>query len=62
MGGVFIIPATKIESNASKNKITTTSLLCKADSAGTIKPPEPTNQNGKIAFATRTMELTHGYH
>ena len=61
VGGVFIIPATKIESNASKNKTTTTSLLCKADSAGTIKPPEPTNQNGKIACATGTIELTHGY-
>jgi hypothetical protein len=43
VGGVLVIPATKVESNASKNKITTTSILCKADSAGTIKPPEPTN-------------------
>jgi len=43
VGGVLVIPATKVESNASKNKITTTSILCKADSTGTIKPPEPTN-------------------
>jgi type II secretory pathway pseudopilin PulG len=62
VGGVFVIPATKVESNASKNKITTTSILCQADSAGTIKPPEPTNQNGKIACATGTVELTHRYH
>jgi len=61
VGGVFVIPAKKFDSNASKNKITTTSILCKADSAGTIKPPEPTNQNGKIACATGTIELTHGY-
>jgi Tfp pilus assembly protein PilE len=59
VGGVFVIPATKVDSNASKNKITTTSILCKADSAGTIKPPEPTNQNGKIACATGTRELRH---
>lgn len=57
VGGVFVIPAPKVESNASKNKITTTSILCGADSAGTIKPPEPTYQNGKIACATGTMEM-----
>ena len=62
VGGVFVIPATKVDSNSSKNKITTTSILCQADSAGTIKPPEPTNQNGKIACATGTVELTQGYH
>jgi type II secretory pathway pseudopilin PulG len=62
VGGVFVIPAKKFDSNASKNKITTTSILCKADSAGTIKLPEPTNQNGKIACATGTIELTQGYH
>jgi type II secretory pathway pseudopilin PulG len=62
VGGVFVIPPKKFDSNASKNKITTTSILCKADSAGTIKPPEPTNQNGKIACATGTIELTQGYH
>ena len=61
VGGVFVIPATKVESNASKNKITTTSILCGADSAGTIKPPEPTYQNGKIACATGTIELRQSY-
>lgn len=62
VGGVFVIPATKVESNSSKNQITTTSILCRADSAGTIKPPEPTYQNGKIACATGTIELTQSYH
>jgi type IV pilus assembly protein PilA len=57
VGGVFVIPAKKFDSNASSNKIMTTSILCKADSAGTIKPPEPTNQKGKIACATGTVEL-----
>ena len=62
VGGVFVIPATKVESNASKNITTTTSILCGADSPGTIKPPEPTNQNGKIACATGTIELYESYH
>jgi hypothetical protein len=57
VGGVFLVPAKNFESNAAKNKITTTSILCQADAAGTIKPPEPTNQNGKIACATGTVEL-----
>lgn len=62
VGGVFVIPATKVDSNSSKNKLATTSILCQADSPGTIKPAEPTNQNGKIACATGTIELTHRYH
>ena len=57
VGGVFVIPATTFDSNSSKNQITTTSILCGADSAGTIKPPEPTYQNGKIACATGTREM-----
>ncbi|MEP6489440.1 type IV pilin-like G/H family protein [Microcoleus vaginatus GB2-A3] len=61
VGGVFVIPATKGESNASKNKKKTTYILCGADSAGTIKPPEPTYQNGKIACATGTRELRPSY-
>jgi type IV pilus assembly protein PilA len=62
VGGVFVIPATKVKSNASKNKITTISILCQAASGDTMKPPEPTNQNGKIACATGTRELTQNYH
>ena len=58
VGGVFVIPATKVESNASKNKITTTSILCGADSAGTIKPAEPTYENGKIACGKGTTQCS----
>ncbi|MEG4232763.1 type IV pilin-like G/H family protein [Microcoleus sp. Pol11C3] len=61
VGGVFVIPATKVESNSSKNPIITTSILCRADSAGTIKPPEPTYENGKIACATGTIEMPQTY-
>ncbi|MEG4111205.1 MULTISPECIES: type IV pilin-like G/H family protein [unclassified Microcoleus] len=61
VGVVFVIPATKVESNASKNKIRTTSILCRSDSPGTIKPPEPTYQNGKIACAIGTIEMPQTY-
>ena len=62
VAGVFVIPATKLEPNAYKNKTTTTSILCRADSPGTIRPPEPTNQNGKIACATGTIEVYESYY
>jgi len=54
VGAVFVIPATKVKPNTSKSKITTKSIVCKNDSVGTIKPPEPTYQNGNIACATGT--------
>ncbi|MEG4204682.1 type IV pilin-like G/H family protein [Microcoleus sp. Pol7_A1] len=62
VGGVFVIPATQVNSNASKNKITTTSILCEADSPGTIKPAEPTYQNGKLVCGTGTIEVTKKSH
>ncbi|MDQ2099651.1 MAG: type IV pilin-like G/H family protein [Tychonema bourrellyi B0820] len=59
VGGVFVIPAAKqVDLNSYNMTMTTTSILCIADSPGTIKPPEPTNQNGKIACGTGTTEVT----
>ena len=58
VGGVFLVPAKKFEPNAAKEKITTTSILCEADSPGTIKPAEPTYQNGKTACGKGTREVT----
>lgn len=58
VGGVFRVPAKEVEPNAAKDKMTTASILCEADSPGTIKPPEPTNQNGKIACGKGTTEVT----
>jgi len=54
VGGVLVISATKVKPNTSKSKIMTKSIVCKTDSVGTIKPPEPTYQNGNIACATST--------
>ena len=56
VGGVFLVPAKNFEPSAAKEKITTTSILCEADSPGTIKPAEPTYENGKIACGKGTTQ------
>ncbi|MEG4270732.1 MULTISPECIES: type IV pilin-like G/H family protein [unclassified Microcoleus] len=56
VGGVFIVPAKNFEPNAAKEERTTTSILCEADSPGTIKPAEPTYENGKIACGKGTTK------
>ncbi|MEG4502453.1 type IV pilin-like G/H family protein [Microcoleus sp. F6_B4] len=58
VGGVFRVPAKNFEPNAAKQEITTTSILCEADSPGTIKPAEPTSENGKIACGKGTTQVT----
>ncbi|MEG5081224.1 type IV pilin-like G/H family protein [Microcoleus sp. AT8-B4] len=57
VGGVFLVPAKNFEPNAAKEDITTTSILCEADSPGTIQPAEPTYENGKIACGKGTTQL-----
>jgi len=56
VGGVFLVPAKNFEPNAAKEERTTTSILCEADSPGTIKPAEPTYKNGKIACGKGTRQ------
>jgi len=56
VGGVFLVPAKNFEPNAAKEERTTTSILCEADSPGTIKPAEPTYKNGKIACSKGTTK------
>ncbi|MEG3893092.1 type IV pilin-like G/H family protein [Microcoleus sp. MON2_D6] len=58
VGGVFLVPAKKFNPNAAKEERTTTSILCEADSPGTIKPAEPTYENGKLACSTGTTQMT----
>jgi type II secretory pathway pseudopilin PulG len=56
VGGVFLVPAKNFEPNAAKEERTTRSILCEADSPGTIKPAEPTYKNGKIACGKGTTQ------
>ncbi|MCZ0903337.1 type IV pilin-like G/H family protein, partial [Microcoleus sp. HI-ES] len=58
VGGVFLVPAKNFEPNAVKEERTTTSILCEADFPGTIKPAEPTYENGKIACGQGTTKVT----
>jgi hypothetical protein len=58
VGGVFLLPAKNFDPNAAKEERTTTSILCEADSPGTIKPAEPTYENGKIACGKGTTQPT----
>jgi len=57
VGGVFRVPAKNFEPNAAKEERTTTSILCEADFLGTIKPAEPTYENGKIACGKGTTQV-----
>ena len=59
VGGVFLVPAKNFEPNAVKEKITTTSILCKADFPGTIKLAAPTYEKGKIACGKGTTKWPH---
>ncbi|MEG5171687.1 type IV pilin-like G/H family protein [Microcoleus sp. B3-D7] len=56
VGGVFVVPAKNFEPNAAKEEITTTSIWCVADFPGTIKPAEPTYENGKVACGQGTKQ------
>jgi type II secretory pathway pseudopilin PulG len=58
VGGVFIVPAKNFEPNAAKEEITTTDILCVADFPGSIKPAEPTYENGKSACGKGTTQVT----
>lgn len=59
VSGVFVVPAKEVDANAAKDELTTTSILCEADSPGIIKPAEPTYQNGKVACAKDTKDLSN---
>jgi len=58
VGGVFLVPVKEVEPNAAKDGITTISIFCQADSPGTIKPAEPTYENGKVACGKGTRQVT----
>jgi type IV pilus assembly protein PilA len=55
IGGVILVSAYP---NAPKDEMTTTSILCKANNRGTIKPAEPTYQNGKLICGKGTTKVT----
>jgi len=59
VGGVFLFPAKEVVPNAAQNEIITTiSIICEADSPGTIKPAEPIYKNGEGVCGTGTTQVT----
>ncbi|MCP2731723.1 type IV pilin-like G/H family protein, partial [Limnofasciculus baicalensis] len=48
IGGVFLVPATEVNANATKDKITTAAILCETNSFSTTKLPQPTYKNGVL--------------
>ena len=59
VGAVFLVPAKKVDPKAAKDKMTTTYILCEADTPGIIKPAKPIYQNGKVICGKGTTKLTH---
>lgn len=58
VGGVFVVPAKEVEPNVTKDELKTTSILCEADSPGTIEPAEPTYQNGQLICGKGTTQVS----
>src|SRR4028118_176570 len=57
IGGVFVVPGKEFAPNAAKHQIRTNSILCQADSPGTITPAELTYKNGRFACGQGTIEV-----
>jgi type II secretory pathway pseudopilin PulG len=55
-GGVFVVYAKEVDPSGAKYEMQT--ILCQADDPGTIKPAEPTYENGKIACGQGTTPVT----
>jgi type IV pilus assembly protein PilA len=58
VSAVFLVPAKQLDPNADRDAMTTTAILCEADSPGTIEPAEPIYQNGKVICGKGTTQVT----
>lgn len=58
VGGVFVVLAKEVEPNAAKDELKTIAILCEADSPGTMKPAEPTYQNGEVICGKGTTQVS----
>jgi hypothetical protein len=69
VGGVFIVPAKKLDPNARRAEMTTLTILCESTEKRPFfrvkrtdepdEPAEPIYQNGEIICGKGTTELTH---
>lgn len=58
VGGVFLVPANKVDPKADKKEMTTVSIMCESVSPGTAKLEEPILQNGVPTCGTDTRDLS----
>lgn len=58
VSAVFLVPAKQLDPNADRDAMTTTAILCEADSPGTIEPAAPTYQNGSVICGKGTRQVT----
>ena len=68
VGGVFLVPAKKLDPNARRDEMTTLTILCETEKRPFFRvkrtdepdePAEPIYQNGEIICGKGTTELTH---
>lgn len=68
VGGVFLVPAKKLDPNARRAEMTTLTILCETEKRPFFRvkrtdepdePAEPIYQNGEIICGKGTTELTH---
>ena len=68
VGGVFIVPAKKLDPNAPRAEMTTLTILCETEKRPFFRvkrtdepdePAEPIYQNGEIICGKGTTKLTH---
>lgn len=67
VGGVFLVPAKKIDPNARQEEMTTVTILCQTEKRPFFRvkltdeldrPAEPTYQNGEVICGKGTTEVT----
>lgn len=57
VGGVFLVPATKVDPKADKKEMTTVAILCESVSPGTAKPADPILKNYVPTCGAGTKDL-----
>jgi hypothetical protein len=68
VGGVFIVPAKKLDPNARRDEVTTVAIFCQTEKRPFFRvkrtdepdePAEPIYQNGEVICGKGTTQLTH---
>ncbi len=57
VGGVFPVPAVKVEPTAAKDEIITLAILCETERPTGVAAPDPIYKNGELSCAPGTTEL-----